>query len=56
MSKLFIYGGITVGSLLGGWIGSFWGGWVGFPSIALGFVGCFFGLWAGYKLNQNFGD
>jgi uncharacterized membrane protein YeaQ/YmgE (transglycosylase-associated protein family) len=53
--KLFIFIGITVGGILGGWLGAMmdggnsFGGW----SILLGTIGSFVGLWAGYKAGRN---
>jgi uncharacterized membrane protein YeaQ/YmgE (transglycosylase-associated protein family) len=58
MGKLFIYGGITVGGLIGAYLPvwlfhvdalSLW-------SILMSAVGSFIGLWIGYKANQNFGE
>ncbi|HUD03644.1 MAG TPA: hypothetical protein VMR51_02535 [Patescibacteria group bacterium] len=56
MGKLFIYGGITLGSIIGAYL----------PVIAMhsnplsglsilgGFIGSFAGLWLGYKAYQSF--
>lgn len=58
MDKLFIYIGITVGSL----VGSYLPVWLfnvnplGAVSILAGSVGALVGLWAGYKAQQNFND
>jgi uncharacterized membrane protein YeaQ/YmgE (transglycosylase-associated protein family) len=54
--KLFIFLGITIGGILGGWLGSIMdhgnglGGW----SILLSTIGSFVGLWAGYKAARNY--
>lgn len=54
--KLFIFIGVTVGGILGGWLGSIMdhgnglGGW----SILLSTVGSFVGIWAGYKAARNY--
>ena len=58
MGKLLIYGGITVGSL----VGSYLPVWLfhvdpfSVVSILFGALGSFIGLWAGYKAYQNFGE
>lgn len=53
---MMLYGGATIGSLIGGAIGAHWGGAFGFPSIALGTIGTFVGLYLGYKVSQMVGD
>ena len=56
--KLLIYGGLTVGSLLGGWLGglfdhgNFLGGW----SLLFGTIGSFVGIWVGYKIGKYYGE
>lgn len=58
MDKLFIYGGITLGGIIGAYIPV----WLfnvselSFASIMGGLVGGIAGLYFGYKLNQNFGE
>lgn len=58
MDKLYIYGGITLGSLLGAYlpVWLFNANALGFLSIISGIVGSFLGLWAGYILTQNIGE
>lgn len=54
--KLMIWIGITIGSLIGGWLGAmpdhgnFLGGW----SILGAAIGSLLGVWAGYKFAQNY--
>jgi uncharacterized membrane protein YeaQ/YmgE (transglycosylase-associated protein family) len=53
--KLFIFLGLTIGGLLGGWLGSVLdhgnglGGW----SILLSTIGSLVGIWVGYKAARN---
>lgn len=55
--KLMIFVGITVFSLLGGWLGAVisHGNWFSGWSLLLTVVGSFFGIWAGYKAGQSLG-
>ncbi len=54
--KLFIWGGLTVGSILGGLIPSFWGApMFSFASVILSAVGGLAGIWAGLKLARAIG-
>jgi hypothetical protein len=54
--KLFIFLGVTIGGILGGWLGSMLdhgnglGGW----SILLSTIGSFAGIWVGYKAARNY--
>lgn len=54
--KLFIFLGITIGGIIGGWLGSLLdhgnglGGW----SILLSTIGSLAGLWVGYKAARNY--
>ena len=50
MTKLYIYGGITIGSILGAYLPVvlFGSDPLGFISIMGGFVGSLLVLWAGY--------
>ena len=54
--KLFIFLGVTIGGLLGGWVGSLMdhgnglGGW----SILLSTVGSLVGIWVGYKAARSY--
>ncbi len=55
--KLLIYGGITVGGIIGGLIGAKFDGGLGGWSILLGgLIGPALGLWAGFKLGQYIGE
>ena len=58
MDKLFIYGGITVGSVIGAYlpVWLFSANPLGFFSIVCGVVGSLLGLWAGYVFTQNIGE
>ena len=58
MTKLFIYGGITIGGAIGAYLPVvlFHSNPLGAISILLGAVGSFAGLWLGYKADQNFGE
>lgn len=58
MAKLFIYGGITIGGLVGAYVPVwlFHADSFSLISILMGAVGSFFGLWLGYKAYQNFGE
>lgn len=58
MEKLYLYGGITLGGILGSYIPV----WlfnvdpIGPVSILGGLIGGLIGLYFGYKAMQNFGD
>jgi hypothetical protein len=58
MEKLYIYGGITIGGLLGAYIPVWLFGVDGFSLLSLvgGFIGSLLGLFFGYKALQNFGE
>lgn len=58
MDKLFIYGGITVGSMVGAYLPVvlFHVSPLGIISILCGVIGSFIGLWLGYIGMQNFND
>lgn len=51
-----MYVGLTIGSLVGGWLGSLidhnplFGPW----SLLLGTLGAFVGIWAGYKIGKSY--
>jgi hypothetical protein len=51
MAKMFTYGGVTLGGLLGGYLPVilFHASSLGLASISGGTVGGFLGLWVGYK-------
>jgi hypothetical protein len=48
--------GVTIGSILGGWLGSLLdhGNMLGLWGILLGGVGGIVGIWAGYKIYKNY--
>lgn len=54
--KSLIYIGLTIGSLLGGWLGSLidhnplFGPW----SLTFGTLGALVGIWVGYKISKNY--
>ncbi|MBC7581356.1 hypothetical protein H7097_00620 [Aeromicrobium sp.] len=54
--KSFIFVGVTLGGILGGWLGSMLdhGNGFGIWSIFLSTVGSFAGIWAGYKAARNY--
>jgi uncharacterized membrane protein YeaQ/YmgE (transglycosylase-associated protein family) len=58
VNKLFIYGGITIGGVIGAYVPVllFNSDSFGFVSIVCGTIGSFIGLWVGYKLLQNIGE
>ena len=51
-----IYIGLTVGSILGGWLGSIpdHGNMFGIWGILGGIIGSFAGIWAGYKVGKSY--
>jgi uncharacterized protein YcfJ len=55
--KLMIFIGITIGSLIGGWLGAAMshGNWLSGWSILLSGVGSLAGIWAGYRAGQSLG-
>jgi hypothetical protein len=58
MDKLFIYGGITLGSIFGAYIPVLLlnADPLGLLSIICGIIGSFLGLWAGWFALQNIGE
>jgi len=53
--KLFIWIGLTLGGILGGWLGSLLDhSGIGIWSILLSGVGSIVGIWAAYKIYQNY--
>ena len=58
MDKLYIYGGITIGGIIGAYIPVvlFKSNPLGFVSIISGAIGSLVGLWAGYKAMQSLDD
>lgn len=58
MNKLFIYGGITIGGILGAYLPVWLFSANELDGISLlgGFFGSLLGLYFGYKAAQNFGD
>jgi hypothetical protein len=55
--KTFIWGGIFIGSTIGGFIPALWGGNAVFSmsSVVLSGVGGLVGLWAGFKVGRMMG-
>ncbi len=54
-SKKLIWGGMIIGSVIGGYIPVMWGGSeISFSSVILTAVGGFLGIWVGFKLGQLF--
>lgn len=58
MDKLFIYGGITLGGILGAYIPVWLFGVNELSLLSLigGTIGSFIGLYFGYQAKQNFGE
>jgi uncharacterized membrane protein YeaQ/YmgE (transglycosylase-associated protein family) len=58
MEKLFIYGGITIGSLIGAYVPVWLFNTSAFSLVSIvgGVVGSIVGLWVGYRAMQNFND
>jgi gas vesicle protein len=58
MEKKFIFGGITVGGIVGAYlpVWLFHVDSLSFLSLLGGTIGSFVGLYAGYKFSQNMGD
>jgi hypothetical protein len=51
-SKKMIWGGMIVGSAIGGYLPLLWGGSTfSFPSILLGALGGILGIWIGFKIS-----
>lgn len=51
--KTLVFLGMTVGSLIGGYIPSLWGaGMFSFTSIFTSGAGAILGIWLGYKLGE----
>lgn len=57
MAKMFTYGGVTLGGLLGGYLPVvlFHASSLGIASIVGGTVGGFLGLWVGYRAFRYLG-
>lgn len=54
--KTFVWGGMFIGSSIGGILPYFWGDFgLSFSSIILSSVGAFLGIIAGYKLGKYLG-
>ncbi len=55
--RKMIYGGMIVGSTIGGVVPYLWGDFgFTFSSVGLSAVGGFLGIWIGYKLAKYFGE
>lgn len=53
--KIFIYGGMILGSYIGGALPLLWGASsLSFSSIIFGTIGGVTGIWAGFKLSKLF--
>ena len=51
--KTWVWIGLTVGSVGGGYLPLLWGGdFFSFTSIALSALGGFLGIWAGFKIGE----
>lgn len=51
--KTLVWIGLSVGSVVGGYLPVMWGGDLfSFSSIVLSTIGGFLGIWAGFKLGQ----
>ena len=57
LAKMFTYGGVTLGGLIGGYLPVilFHAGSLGIASIVGGTIGGFLGLWVGYRAFQYLG-
>ena len=55
MQQKFIWGGLFIGSSLGGYIPSLWGaGIFSVSGVLLSAVGGILGIWLGYRIGKNF--
>lgn len=55
MQQKFIWGGLFIGSSLGGYIPSLWGaGIFSVQGVFLSAVGGILGIWLGYRIGKNF--
>ncbi len=53
MTKKVIWGGLFLGSTVGGYLPSLWGGsMLSLSGILLSFIGGIFGIWLGYRLGR----
>ena len=53
MTKKFIWGGLFLGSTVGGYLPSLWGGnMLSLSGILLSFIGGLVGIWLGYRLGR----
>jgi len=54
--KFLIYTGLTIGSIIGGWLGSLIDHDPLFGPVSLigGTIGSFIGIWAGYKIAKHY--
>jgi hypothetical protein len=54
--KTFIWGGMFIGSAIGGFIPNLWGDSLfSLSSVLLTFVGGLVGIWAGFKIGRMMG-
>ena len=51
--KALIWIGMTVGSIVGGYLPALWGGdFISFSGVILSTVGGFLGIWIGYRFGE----
>lgn len=52
-TKLFVFIGMTLGSIIGGFIPNLWGaGALSMSGIIWSGIGAMFGVWGGYKVSK----
>lgn len=54
MTKKLIWGGLFIGSMIGGYVPTLWGGdMLSGSGIVFSFLGGIAGIWAGYKIGRS---
>ena len=54
MIKKFTWGGLFIGSTIGGYIPSLWGGeMLSISGVVFAFVGGIAGIWLGYRIGRS---